>query len=303
MDIRGVAIRDTFSEGFSMIASRILVTAADEQWAMTAAREAVGFATSVIGCGCEADVEEVVTDTPDGRPGVAILFFATDLKTLEEQMLRRIGNCVLTCPTTACFNGFASSQKLQVGKKLRYFGDGWQSSKMIGERRYWRIPVMEGEFLVEESYGFTLEAATGNFLILAAGPQEALRAATRAVSAIREIRGVILPFPGGVVRSGSKVGSRYSFLRASTMEQYCPTLQTVVESALPAGVYSVLEIVICGLDGDLVIKAMQAGILAACVQGVIEISAGNYGGDLGDRVFFLRDLMNGFSGQEASHER
>ncbi len=294
MRINGVEIEDTFAEAFGMYGARVLITAKNTKWALTAATSMTGFATSVIACGCEAGIENIVgaDETPDGRPGVNVLVFAMSEKSLEEQLIKRIGQCILTSPSSACFNNLDWEVKLPVGKKLRFFGDGFQSSKLLGDRRFWRIPVMEGEFLVEESFGAQKSVGGGNFLILARDVDCAVDASERAVEAIGKVRNVIAPFPGGVVRSGSKVGSKYKFLKASTNLPYCPTVRAITKSELPEGVNSVLEIVIDGLDEESVKKATKAGVEAACsVEGVKKISAGNYGGKLGKYFIHLHKLF------------
>ncbi|MBC7240298.1 MAG: formylmethanofuran--tetrahydromethanopterin N-formyltransferase, partial [Chloroflexi bacterium] len=184
------------------------------------------------------------------RPGVSILIFAMSKKSLEDQLLRRIGQCILTCPTTACFNGLESEESIPIGKSIRFFGDGFQMSKFLDGRRYWRIPVMEGEFLIEESYGFKKAIGGGNILILGDSVVSALTAAEKAVEASKRVKDVILPFPGGIVRSGSKVGSKYKFLKASTNTDFIPHLRAHTSERLPIGVRSVFEIVFDGLTLD-----------------------------------------------------
>lgn len=295
MRINGVEIEDTFAEAFKMRAARVIITAVKERWALTAAQVATGFATSVIACGCEAGIEEVIPadETPDGRPGISILVFTMGSKGMEDQLMRRVGQCIMTCPTTACFNGLEGDKKLKIGGTLRYFGDGFQISKLLEERRFWRIPVMEGEFLVEESFGVTKAIGGGNFLILGESPDVTLAASERAVEAMEKVKGVVMPFPGGIVRSGSKTTSQYKFLRASTNTAYCPTIRRQTESALPEGVNSVLEIVIDGLYEASIEQAMRVGIQAACIPGIVRISAGNYGGTLGQYHFHLREILGG----------
>lgn len=292
--MNGVEIEDTFAEAFGMRAARVIVTAKNEAWVRNAALTATGFATSVIACGAEAGVERWLgpEQTPDGRPGASLLIFAMSEKDLEDQLLRRIGQCVMTCPTTSCFNGLQGEKSVKVGAKLRFFGDGFQLSKRVEGRRFWRIPVMEGEFLVEEEFGIKRAVGGGNFLILGEDEDCTLEAAERAVERIRRVEGVVAPFPGGVVRSGSKVGSKYRFLKASTNTEYCPTLRPLVRSRVPEGVNCVLEIVINGLDEGSVRRAMREGIEGACsVRGIRRISAGNYGGKLGKYLFHLREVM------------
>lgn len=296
MKLNGVLIEDTFAEAFAMWGTRAVITGGTQEWAREAATQMSGFATSVIGCKCEAGIErDLPADaTPDGRPGTAVLLFAFDAEGLEKRLVERVGQCVLTCPTAACFDGLPEEpDRISVGGQLRYFGDKFQTSKVIDGRRYWRVPVMEGEFLVEETFGARSAVGGGNFIILGESAETALAAAEAGVAAIAGVDGVILPFPGGIVRSGSKVGSRHYSLKATTNEAYCPTLRGLVESALPDGVNSVLEIVIDGLTADTVGEAMRVGIQAACRPGVRSISAGNYGGELGQYRLELRKLLEG----------
>jgi len=292
MHINGVEIEDTFAEAFRMRGARLIITAVNPRWALTAAQVTTGFGTSVIACGCEAGIEGAIPadETPDGRPGVSVLIFTMGPKGMENQLMRRVGQCIMTCPTTACFNGLESDEMLKIGGTLRYFGDGFQSSKRLEGRRLWRIPVMEGEFLVEESFGIKKAIGGGNFLILGESPEATLEAAERAVEAMKKVREVVLPFPGGIVRSGSKTTSKYKFLHASTNTAYCPTIRRQTESALSEGVNSVLEIVIDGLDEEAVREATRVGIEAACRPGIVRISAGNYGGNLGQYHIHLREL-------------
>jgi formylmethanofuran--tetrahydromethanopterin N-formyltransferase len=297
MNIRGVFIEETFAEAFTMRVARLIVTGRSMRWAREAALKLTGFATSVIGCKCEAGIERELAEpeTPDGRPGISILFMVMSKDDMGKRLIERVGQTVLTCPTTACYDGLpAAPDRVGVGSALRFFGDGFQASKLIGGERFWRIPVMEGEFLVQEKFGMVKGVGGGNFLILARSADAALAAAEAAADAIAGHPGVILPFPGGVVRSGSKVGSRrIKSMIASTNDAYCPTLRAVTTSALPDTVNSVLELVINGTDADAIASAMRVGIDAACREGVVSISAGNYGGKLGPHHFHLRKIMAG----------
>jgi len=293
MRLHGAEVEDTFAEAFSMWGARIVVTADTPAWVGHAARSLTGFATSVIGCKCEAGIDRELdaAETPDGRPGVAVLLFAPDRDGLAKRLVERIGQTVLTCPTTACFNGLDAEEEADVGGKLRFFGDGWQASKVLAGRRYWRIPVMEGEFLVEERFGIVKGVGGGNLIMLAADVPAALGAAEAAAAAMRPVEGAILPFPGGIARSGSKVGSRYGSI-ASTNHVLCPTLRAQVDDTqVPDGVNAVFEIVIDGLAPEPVAEAMRVGLEAAARSGAMRITAGNYGGSLGEHHFHLKELV------------
>ena len=293
--LNDVPVEDTFAEAFPMTAARLVVTAETPAWADTAGRMTTGYAASVIGCDAEAGVERVLPpdETPDGRPGVSLLLFAFSRDALQKAVVNRVGQCVLTCPTTACYNGLpvVKDKTIRVGGNLRFFGDGWQFSKKLEGRRFWRIPVMDGEFVCEDVFGTVKGVAGGNILIVGDSQRASLAAAEAAAAAMRTVPGVILPFPGGIVRSGSKVGSRYKKLRASTNDAFCPSLRGVVPTALPEGANAVYEIVIDGLDQAAVEEATRVGLRAACRPGVLRISAGNYGGKLGPFHLHLHKLL------------
>lgn len=297
MNINGVEIVETFAEAFKMTASRILITAINERWAHQAAQTMTGFATSVIGCGVEAGIGETIPadQTPDGRPGITVLLFAMSEKDLAKQLQNRLGQCVLTCPTTAVFSATESEKVIPLGKNLRFFGDGYQISKKFGKRRYWRIPVMDGEFLCEENTARVSAVGGGNFLVLADTQAQALAACEAAVDVMTPLANVIMPFPGGIVRSGSKVGSKYKALMASTNEAYCPTLRGLVNSELDDNIGSVMEIVIDGITDADVAEAMKIGIEKVCEfgpeNGIRKITAGNYGGKLGQFHFHLHEVL------------
>jgi formylmethanofuran--tetrahydromethanopterin N-formyltransferase len=297
MVINGIKIDDTFAEAFNMRATRVIITALNLKWAYHAANAMTGFATSVIGCGVEAGIERELSadETPDGRVGVSVLLFAMGSKVLMQQLETRMGQCILTCPTAAAFAGIASEDQINLGAHLRYFGDGFQTSKLINGTRYWRIPVMDGEFLVQESTGMVRAIGGGNFLILATSQAAALNAAETAVEAMKKIPNVIMPFPGGVVRSGSKVGSKYPKMFASTNDAFCPTLKGLTKTELDDDIESVMEIVIDGLTFEDISQAMKVGIAAigalGVSSGVKRISAGNYGGKLGPHHFKLHEVM------------
>ena len=294
MKLHGAEVVDTFAEAFPMWGARVLITAATPGWALEASRSMTGFATSVIGCKCEAGIERELApdETPDGRPGVSTLLFAMDREGVGKRLVERVGQCVLTSPTAACFNGVDAQDTVDVGGQLRFFGDGYQASKVLDGRRYWRVPVMEGEFLVQERFGVVEGVAGGNIIMLGRAAASALRAAEAAAGAMRSVEGVIMPFPGGIARSGSKVGSRYSALPASTNHVLCPTLRDQVEhTEVPPDVESVFEIVIDGLALEPVREAMRRGLVAAAEAGASHVTAGNYGGSLGPFHIHLRELM------------
>jgi formylmethanofuran--tetrahydromethanopterin N-formyltransferase len=296
-ELDGVAVADTFAEAFPITGTRLIVTGEKLHWAKTAATVFCGNATSVIACDIESALERTLlpAETPDGRPGVSLLAFAFSRDGLAKTVAARVGQCILTCPTTACYNGIDGCPKdkqIVVGGQLRYFGDGFQHSKKLLGRRLWRIPVMDGEFTCEDRFGTVKGVAGGNLFLCGSSQAAALEAAERAVAAMRKVRDVALPFPGGIARSGSKIGSRYKKLKASTNDAFSPTVGPLTTTALPPGTCAVYEIVIDGLSADAVGAAMRAGLHAAAgCKGLTLITAGNYGGKLGQHHFRLRDLV------------
>lgn len=295
LTIGETVIEQTFAEAFGMKFTRLVVTAHDEYWLSAAVQEFTGYSSSVIACDLEAGVDRWLTpdETPDGRVGVALLAFGFSADALAAAVANRVGQCIMTCASTAVFDGLPEAEgRIPLGKHIRFFGDGFQKSKQIGGIRYWRIPVMDGEFLVQESLGIESGVAGGNIILQAASAPPALNAARRGIEAVSAMSGVIAPFPGGVARSGSKVGSIYRTLKASTADQFCPTLRGRVETKLHDGVNSALEIVIDGISETAVAEAMRTLIEAvAASPDVIAIGAGNYGGQLGKFHFHLHDLV------------
>jgi len=290
-------VEDTFAEAFPMLAGRILITAQNERWAQIAGKTATGFASSIIMSPAEAGVEGPIVPadkTPDGRPGVLIQIYHRTGHELKAQMMSRLGQCVLTCPTTSAFDAMPEPRKrLKIGGAIRMFGDGFEKMDVLNGRKVWRIPVMEGEFVIENRFGVRRTVAGGNFLIMAESLDSALEAAEKAVEAMGNVEGVILPFPGGVCRSGSKVGSMKYKLPASTNHLFCPALKaTIPESKVPDGARSIYELVFNGLTVDQVKKATAEGVKAAlAIPEVVRISAVNFGGKLGPYKIRLKDAL------------
>lgn len=289
-------IADTFAEAFRMRYARLILTAIDEHWLAAATRELCGYGSSVIQCDAEIAVERMLgpEESPDGRPAAAIMAFGFSGEGLAKALPKRVGQCVMTCPTTAVYDGLPNADaddRVPLGKHIRFFGDGFQKSKKLGNRRYWRIPVMDGEFLVEESLGIAKGVAGGNIIIQGTSQRGTLDAARRAVDAIANQAEVITPFPGGVVRSGSKVGAKYKGMVASTNDAFCPTLRGRVETKLLPEAQAAYEIVINGTDEGPIAQAMQTCMQAAAAEDIPAISAGNYGGKLGKFHFHLRELL------------
>jgi formylmethanofuran--tetrahydromethanopterin N-formyltransferase len=297
MHIHDVLIDDTFAEAFPMAVSRLIITADSPRLALQAAQAACGLAISIIGCACEAGLDGALLpdETPDGRFGQAMLLFSYSPEKLEEHLFLRIGQAILPSATSACFNGLEAEKTAKVGGRLRYFGDGYQSSKQLDGRRYWRIPVADGEFVLDESYGLGQGVGGGNLILLGSDRTALLDAAEAAAVAIKDTPGAIAPFPGGVCRSPSKPGARYKNVRASTNDAFCPTLRSRTATQLTPDVKAVYELVIDGLTEEIVGRAMAAGMLAACRPGVVRITAGNYGGKLGPYHLHLHKLLGAYS--------
>jgi formylmethanofuran--tetrahydromethanopterin N-formyltransferase len=287
-------IEDTFAEAFGMRYTRAIITADDDYWLEAAIREVTGYSASVIACDAETGVERHLSpqDTPDGRPGAAVLIFGTSVAALGKAVANRTGQCIMTCPTTAVYDGLNDgAERIPLGKHIRYFGDGYQKSKLLNGRRYWRIPVMDGEFVVEESLGVNKGVAGGNIILQAVNRACGLAAARRVSESLAEMPGVITPFPAGVVRSGSKVGSQYKALPASTADAFCPTLRGRVTSRVHPDAHCVYEIVMDGIDEAAVSRAMAVAMRSAAGEGVVVVTAGNYGGKLGKYQIQLRTLL------------
>ncbi|MBN1213983.1 MAG: formylmethanofuran--tetrahydromethanopterin N-formyltransferase [Candidatus Lokiarchaeota archaeon] len=303
MKINNVIIEDTFCEAFNAYFSRIIITAYNKYWLDICANETTGFGTSTIHCDSETGIDTYISpeETPDNRLGVALMFFTTNKKKIDSIMLNRIGQCVLTCPTTACFDGLNisispdSDFEIKTGYKLKFFGDKFEE-KIENQFPFeaWKIPVMEGEFIVQNSLKVGKGIAGGNFFIIGKDQISTLNAAENAIKAMRDIPNLITPFPGGIVRAGSKIGSRYNFLNASTNDRLCPSLKDKIEdSLLNEGENCIYELILNGATEDIVKRAMKEGINAAVKSsGVARISAGNYEGKLGKYNYYLHEILD-----------
>jgi formylmethanofuran--tetrahydromethanopterin N-formyltransferase len=295
MHIGPTQIIDTYAEAFGARYARLIITAADDYWLDAALASITGYGTSVLGCDAEAGIERrlAAATSPDGRPAASVLLFAFTTETVTQAAQHRTAQCILTCPSTACYNGLPDTgESFSLGKYLRYFGDGFEKREACGkDRQVWSVPVMDGEFIIEATAGVAKGIAGGNIILQGASQKLALDAARRAAAAIAPLPGVITPFPGGVCRSGSKVGSKYKALLASTADSYCPTLRGQTKSELVAGAECAYEIVIDGSDLPSIAAALRAAIEAAAGDGVLAIGAGNYGGRLGKHNFHLHELF------------
>ncbi|HVN66640.1 MAG TPA: formylmethanofuran--tetrahydromethanopterin N-formyltransferase [Methanomicrobiales archaeon] len=296
MEINGVIIEDTYAEAFPSWISEVLITAATRYLAHEAGEHATGFASSLIGSGVEAGIDRYLSpnDTPDGRPGCIILMAHPDKQQLKNQALQRLAECVLTAPTAAIFDGFPDTPE-KIPVRLHFYGDGYEYQTQVGNRNVWAIPIMGGEFIVEENIGIVQGIAGGNFLIMGTDQMSTLTAGQAAVEVIDATDGAAASFPSGVTGSGSKVGSRkYKFMKATTNDAFCPTIKEKNPNSLvPDGVKAIFEIIIDGVSMEVVKRAMADGIRAACrTPGVTHISAGNYGGTLGPYKFYLHELLS-----------
>ena len=294
MKIGETEIQETFAEAFPMHFVSLIITAADEYWLNAALNEVTGYSASVISCDAETGISSRLdpADTPDGRIGAEVLVFGFSADALQKAVPNRVGQCVMTCPSTAVYDGNPDSEvRIGLGKKIRFFGDGFQKAKMVADRRYWRVPVMDGEFLIQDTLNVGRGVGGGNIILQSSCKTEALAAARRGAEAVEACSGVIAPFPGGVARSGSKVGSIYKALPASTAEAYCPTLRGRVESKLLDETVAAYEIVMDGVDEEAVANGMAAAARAVAGDCILQIGAGNYGGELGKYHFHLHEVL------------
>ena len=306
MKINHVEIDETFAEGFKLYGSRILITADSKELAKTAAICATGYATSTIHCDCEAGIDEFYDpeDTPDNRPGVSVIFCVQGKDKADAVLLNRISQCILTSATSACFDWLPEDSisektfEVKTGFKLKFFGDGFEEKEEVvwnGKTiPMWKIPMMDGYFRVQSTFKVTKIVAGGNFMVYSTSPTEIISACQSAVLKMNEIEGIVLPFPGGFVRSPSKFGSKYKFLDASINQPLIPLLRDkVLDSIAPEQAITGYEFVINGFSEDRVRTAIKVGIQELCTNdNVIKITAGNYGGKLGKIKFDLKEILS-----------
>ena len=298
-------IEDTYAEGFRSIYAEVLITARDRRWLDHAVAAATGHASSTILCDCEAGLVRHTDQTPDGRPGAICQFHVPRfdkkrVRTLELALIARLSQNVLTCPTAAVFDHLNASiperdreaghAAYEIGRKIGFFGDGFQFDDTRHGRDITVVPIMGGEFLMDRHFGWADGVMGGNLWLMGESVDAALAATELGTAAVAPLEGVITPFPGGIASSGSRAGSTYDFLFASTNVPFCPTLRghAEVQSELPDGVQSVMEIIINGRDLQVITAATRTAIDAAKeADGLIKITAGNYNGRLGKSFIHL----------------
>lgn len=297
-----VEIQDTYAEAFRSIYAEVLITARDRFWLDQAVNACTGHASSTIMCDCEAGLDHYVdpADTPDGRIGAVVQFHVPRFlknreRHLEKVLLARLSQNILTCPTATVYDHLQSDTYFKLGKKIAYFGDGHQFRDNRNGLPVWVIPIMGGEFVLSRRFGYKDGIMGGNLWFMGEDQEYAIDAALQAAKAADSTLGVVTTFPGGVAASASKAGSKYSFLFASTYEKFCPTLKEKLgeKSGVPAGVNSIMEIIINGRDLETVAKATYNALDATnSLPGLKLITAGNYGGRLGKSFIYLRPELN-----------
>jgi len=298
-----VEIEDTYAEAFDGLYFRILVTADDEETLRRAAEDATATPSIVIGRiegGIERYVDE--SETPDGRLGAILQFWAAldknkPLNEVVDKLYRefsyRIRQDILVKPFTAVFDLCTDPiGKIDAMERIGHCGDGYEWTERLYGREMIIIPIMVPDFKIERYLGYGRGVTGGNFWYMCETKKAVLEAGREALKAIGKIEGVITPFD--ICSAGSKAETKFPHIGPTTNHPYCPSLKDRLgeESKVPEGVNYIPEIVINGVTLKAVKEAMKAGIEAVSkVDGVVKVSAGNYGGKLGDYKIFLRELF------------
>ncbi|MEM2816578.1 MAG: formylmethanofuran--tetrahydromethanopterin N-formyltransferase [Candidatus Bathyarchaeia archaeon] len=296
-------IEDTYAEAFQGVYCRVIVTADDEETLVRAAEDATATPATVIGR-IEGGVEKWLStrETPDGRKGAVLQFwgiidpkkpFSESLKKFEVELSYRIRQDILVKPFTAVFDALnASEGKLDMMERVGHCGDGYEWTEEKYARTVIVVPIMVPDFIIERYIGYARGVMGANFWIMCKTKEAVKEAGRKALEAIHEVEGVVTPFD--VCSAGSKPETRFPWIGPTTNHLYCPSLRKKLgaDSKVPEGVGYIPEVVINGVSLEAVKQAMRAGITAAAkVKGVVGISAGNYGGKLGDYRIYLRELF------------
>jgi formylmethanofuran--tetrahydromethanopterin N-formyltransferase len=296
-------VEDTYAEAFEGIYCRVIVTADDEDALRKAALHATATPSIVIGR-IEGGIERWlgIKETPDGRKGVIIQFwggidskkpFSESLKKFEIELSYRIRQDILVKPFTAVFDALQNPLgKIDMMERVGHCGDGYEWEEKRHNRQVIVVPIMVPDFIIERFLGYARGVMGANFWIMCKTKEAVMEAGARALDAIHKVEGVVTPFE--ICSAGSKPETRYPWIGPTTNHPYCPSLKKRLgkESKVPEGVNYIPEIVINGVSLEAVKRAMKAGIEAALkVRDVVKISAGNYGGKLGDYKIYLRELF------------
>lgn len=297
-------IEDTYAEAFDGMYCRLMITADDNETLVRAAEDATATPSGVIGR-LDNGIEKYVSprQTPDKRKGVILQFWKgidekkplqDTISRFEKELSYRIRQDILVKPFTAVYDALETKPdgKFDMMERVGHCGDGYEWEKNLHGRSMIVVPIMVPDFEIEHYVGYARGIAGGNFWIMCNSRRAVKQAGTRALEAIHKVKGVITPFD--VCSAGSKTETRFPLIGPTTNHPYCPSLKGKLqaESSVPEGVKFIPEIVINGTTIENMKKAMKAGIEAALsVQGVTEVSAGNYGGKLGRHKIYLHELF------------
>jgi formylmethanofuran--tetrahydromethanopterin N-formyltransferase len=298
-----IEIEDTYAEAFTGIFCRLIVTADDAQTLRSAAEDSTATPSVVIGR-VEGGIEKWLSEkeTPDQRKGAILQFWggidrkaslADSLKKFETELSYRIRQDILVKPFTAVFDALPNAEgKLDVMTRVGHCGDGYEWIEKRHGREVIVVPIMVPDFIIERYLGYAHGVMGANFWVMCKTKMALKKAGEKALEAIHKVNGVVTPFD--VCSAGSKPETRFPWIGPTTNHPYCPSLKQRLGkvSMVPEGVRYIPEIVINGISMEAVKDAMKAGIeVVLTVDGVVRISAGNYGGKLGEFKIYLRELF------------
>lgn len=296
-------IEDTYAEAFTGIYCRVIVTADDGETLRKAAEDSTATPSVVIGR-TEGGVEKYLSEneTPDKRKGALLQFwgeinpkksFPESLKKFETELSYRIRQDILVKPFTAVFDALQNAEgKLDMMERVGHCGDGYEWVEKLHGREVIVVPLMVPNFIIERYLGYGRGVMGGNFWVMCKTKQALKDAGEKALAAIHHVHGVVTPF--NICSAGSKPETRYPKIGPTTNHLYCPSLKVCLgkESKVPEGVGYIAEIVFDGVSLDAVKEATKAGITSVLgVDGVVRVSAGNYGGTLGKYKIKLKELF------------
>lgn len=289
-------IDDTYSEAFNGIFTRVMVTADRHEILKRAAFDATSTPGTVIGR-VEGGIESWLgeDETPDGRNGVILQFWyeKEDIKEFNRELSFRIRQDILVKPFTSIFDASINPVgKMDMMRNVGHCGDGYEHEENLYNRKMIIVPIAIPDFKIERYIGYGQGIMGANLWYMCSNKEAVTEAGRKALDAMGEIEGIVTPFD--ICSAASKPETNYPWIGPTTNHPYCPSLKEELGhiSRVPPGVKYIPEIVINGIDMDSVLKGMKAGIEALKDEdGVLKISAGNYGGKLGDHKIYLKDII------------
>jgi formylmethanofuran--tetrahydromethanopterin N-formyltransferase len=294
-------IEDTYCEAFEGLCVQLMITAQDAEFLNRAANAFTALPSTVFGDAEGGIVRWLAeNETIDGRLGAIVQLWVTGTgkkatAKFYDQLGRRMRQGILVVPTTAVFNHYPKNieTKFNMMDNVGHCGDGYEWTVKKYNRKLINVPIMMGcDFLIEEELSYAPGVMGGNLWLFCDSINSGVKVGREAVKIIAELDNVCTTFD--VCSAGSKPETNFPEIGPSTNHPYCPTLKDKLPSEefkVLKGTKSIPEIIFNALDLETVKETMFKTIQGIFnMEGLVMISAGNYGGKLGKFKISLKEL-------------